>query len=101
MVTVNGASGVNAAKLVAEDNKQESENATNRSRQKEERNVMSLDQVKKLRNATQILVDVSRLFYGILMKTQRSSTNMFRVFLSFTTCRTTIENIGVQNISSV
>lgn len=69
VVTVNGASGVNAAKLVAEDNKQEIENATNRSRQKEERNVMSLDQVKKLRNATQILVDVSRLFYGILMKT--------------------------------
>ena len=63
VVTVNGASGVNVAKLVAEDNKQESENATNRSRQKEERNVMSLDQVKKLRNATQILVDVSRLFY--------------------------------------
>ena len=77
VVTVNGASGVNAAKLVEEDNKQESENATNRSRQKEERNVMPLDQVKKLRNATQILVDVSRLFYGILMKTQRSSTNMF------------------------
>ena len=72
MVTVNGASGVNAAKLVAEDNKQESENATNRSRQKEERNVMSLDQVKKLRNATQILVDVSRFFYGTFMKTQRS-----------------------------
>ena len=77
VVTVNGASGVNAAKLVTEDNKQESENATNRSRQKEERNVMSLDQVKKLRNATQILVDVSRLFYGTFMKTQRSSANIF------------------------
>ena len=83
MVTVNGASGVNAAKLVAEDNKQESENATNRSRQKEERNVMSLDQVKKLRNATQILVDVSRLFYGILIKLRGVPPTCFEFFFFY------------------
>lgn len=58
VVTGNGASGANVARLVAEENKRESENVTNRSRQREGKSVVFSDRIRKLRNATRILVDL-------------------------------------------
>jgi len=55
----NGASGVSALKLVGEEHRKEAASATNLNQLLAGRNVTSLDQSKRLRNATLKVVDVS------------------------------------------